>query len=227
LISKSNRGRNGALVALMAACLLASGNARALALGRVTVQSALGDPLRAEIELADINSAEAATIQPAIALPDAFKAAGFDYNAALAGAQLSLQRHPDGRAFLRLSSDRSVSEPVVELIVDIRWASGRIVRDYTLLFDPPSMRAPTAPLLPQVAAETTLTAPPPAIAGALAPASAAPADAARQSGVPGEAQRVRVRAGDSASMIALASKPAQVSLDQMLVAMLRGLGVMA
>ena len=107
MISKSNRGRNGALVALMAACLLASGDARALALGRVTVQSALGDPLRAEIELADINSAEAATIQPAIALPDAFKAAGFDYNAALAGAQLSLQRHPDGRAYdtLEYSAD--------------------------------------------------------------------------------------------------------------------------
>ncbi len=222
MISKSNRGRKAALVALMAACLLASGNARALALGRVTVQSALGDPLRAEIELADINPAEAATIQPAIALPDAFKAAGVDYNAALTGAQLSLQRHSDGRAFLRLSSDRSVSEPFIDLIVDIRWASGRIVRDYTLLFDPPNLRAPIAPLLPQAAVETTLTAPPPAMAGALAPASAAPADTVRPSGVPDEARRVRVRAGDSASMIALASKPAPVSLDQMLVAMLRG-----
>lgn len=231
MISKSQRWRKTALASLVAALFgLAGSNASALALGRITVQSALGDPLRAEIDILDINAEEAASLKASIALPEAFKAAGLEYNAALAGARISLQRRSDGRAFIRLTSDRPVTEPFVDLILEANWSSGRIVRDYTMLLDPPNLRAASspAPAAPQVAATTPSAAP----ALAPAPAPIRPAAAARRAPpvaaiappprprTEGQGQ-VTVRPGDTASRIAAASKPAQVSLDQMLVALLR------
>lgn len=231
MISKSQRWRKTALASLVAALFGLSGsNAAALALGRITVQSALGDPLRAEIDILDINAEEAASLKASLALPEAFKAAGLEYNAALSGARLSLQRRSDGRAFIRLTSDRPVTEPFVDLILEANWSSGRIVRDYTMLLDPPTLRAASspAPATPQVAATTPSAAP--ALAPALAPIR--PAAAARRAPpvaatappprprTEGQGQ-VTVRPGDTASRIAAASKPAQVSLDQMLVALLR------
>lgn len=246
MISTSHRWRKTALASLVAAVFgLYGSNASALALGRITVQSALGDPLRAEIDIPEINAEEAASLRPAVASPEAFRAAGLEFNQALTGIQISLQRRPDGRAYLRLTSERPVSEPFVDLILEATWASGRVVRDYTLLLDPPNLRAalPPQPTAPQTA--PVQIAPPPAAsaippaapaqraaqapAAAPRPAAPSPAPAARapapQAAAPaaapaGERQLV-VRRGDTAGAIASANKSPQVSLDQMLVALLR------
>eukprot|EP01036_Dinobryon_divergens_P040335 gene40335-53312_t len=153
-----------AAAALLCATLTHHGAAHALALGRVVVQSALGEPLRAEIEVPDINPEEAASLRVGLAGAEAFRASGMEMNAALAGLQISLQKRADGRSFLRLTSPRPVNEPFVDLIVEANWSSGRIVRDYTLLFDPPNLRAATrpAPVAPGVSAPPAATrAPPP------------------------------------------------------------------
>lgn len=231
LISKSYRWRETALASLVAALFGLSGsNAWALALGRITVQSALGDPLRAEIDILDINAEEAASLKASVALPEAFRAAGLEYNPALAGVQLSLQRRPDGRAYIRMSSDKPVAEPFVDLILEATWSSGRIVRDYTMLLDPPSTRAAAvgAPAAPQVTTVPLASVPAarptaaPARASAAARKSPATGAAAPLTRLPKESgSTVTVRPGDTASKIAAAVKPAQVSLDQMLVALLR------
>lgn len=232
-----------AAAALLCAGLVQHTDAQALALGRVVVQSALGEPLRAEIDVPEINTEEAASLRVGLASGDTFRAAGMDVNPALASLQISLQRRADGRAFLRLTSSRPVTEPFVDLIVEANWSSGRVVRDYTLLFDPPNLRAAAqpAPVAPGVsapapaAAQAPRPAPapapsaavpqtqPPRPATATAPAAqptpAAPAPAPAPSGADGG--QVRVQAGDTAGAIAAANKPASVSLDQMLVAMLR------
>lgn len=241
------RWRMGAVAAAMAVLgSIATLPAHALGLGRVIVQSALGEPLRAEIEIVEISADEAASLRASVANADAFKAAGLEYTAAVANVQISLQRRADGRSFLRLSSDRPVSEPFVDLILEARWASGRIVRDYTMLFDPPNLRqaaapampAPTAPVLSRPAAPppvASLPAPPrPAVAPAPysppspppsrpAPVAKAPAPppvpAERQASADG--QKIVVKPGDTAGKIAAQAKPASVSLDQMLVALLR------
>ncbi len=230
MIPKSHGWRKTAVASLVVALFgLPASSAFALALGRITVQSALGEPLRAEIDIPEINADEAASLKPALAAPGAFKAAGLEYNPALAGVQISLQRRADGRAYIRLVSDRVVSEPFVDLIVQASWASGRIVRDYTILLDPPTLRArtPAAPTAPQVAATPVATArvtpaPVAPAATATAPAatartSPAPATPARQA----QNRQVTVQRGDTASEIARSNKPAEVSLDQMLVALLR------
>lgn len=239
------RWRIGAVAAAIALSgSFTSLQVQALGLGRVTVQSALGEPLRAEIDIADINAEEAASLRASVASADAFKAAGLEYTAAVTTMQISLQRRPDGRSYLRLTSDRPVSEPFVDLILEARWASGRIVRDYTMLFDPPSLRAavqpmpaPVPPMVsrPQAPVATLPPAPaavpysppsPPAVMPApavrpAAPPTPAPAPAVATRAPSPSGETVTVKAGDTAGKIAAQTKPANVSLDQMLVALLR------
>ena len=96
------RWRLGALagaVALLAG--LASFQAHALGLGRITVQSALGEPLRAEIEIAEITPEEAASLRAGVASPESFKASGLEYSSALANLRVSVERRatPEWRNF--------------------------------------------------------------------------------------------------------------------------------
>ncbi len=229
--------RLNAVAAAVVLCtgLAQTGEAQALALGRIVVQSALGEPLRAEIDVPDINPDEAASLRVGLASGEAFRAAGMDFNPALTSLQISLQRRANGSAFLRLSSSRPVTEPFVDMIVEANWASGRIVRDYTLLFDPPSLRgaAPVAPLPAGVSAQPAPVARPSTPAAQVQPPMAAPAARPRVAPPTSVAQaepappaeggggQVQVKAGDTAGRLAAAYRPSNVSLDQMLVAMLR------
>lgn len=224
-----------AAAALVSTLLLQPGEANALALGRVVVQSALGDPLRAEIDVPEISAAEASSLQVGLAPGATYRAAGIDISPALARLEITLQRRADGRAYLRLVGPNPVNEPFLDLIIEANWATGRLVRDYTLLFDPPNLRAtapaPIAPVTPAPRAAAPAPAPAPAPAAvtpapaAVAPTPApapAPAAAAPTAPAPAAAPgQVTVQRGDTAGRIAQANKPADVSLDQMLVAMLQ------
>ncbi|HEX7887734.1 MAG TPA: fimbrial protein FimV, partial [Ramlibacter sp.] len=103
---------------------LASPDALALALGRVQVQSALGEPLRAEIDVPEITPEEISSLKANIAAPQAFKNAGLEFSPALGGVNITLQRRPSGGYFLQLASDRPVNEPFVDVLLEATWASG-------------------------------------------------------------------------------------------------------
>lgn len=261
MIAKSHRWQQTAIAAAAIALLgLSTTGAMALSLGRITVMSALGEPLRAEIDVPDINAEEAASLKASVAAPDAFVAAGLEFNPAMSSVQASLKRRADGRAFIALSSDRAINEPFVDMILETSWASGRIVRDYTMLFDPPALRkaAPVpAPTLAQTNTAPAATSTPPArvpAAAAQATPDATPVAAAAEpkaptkavkAGKPAKATKqtpsaapaprtaevpatpadaatqVTIKSGDTASKIANRTKAAGVSLDQMLVALLR------
>ena len=161
-----------------AAGLLCSAQAWALGLGRLNVQSALGETLRAEIDVTNITPEEAATLRLRVAGQETYRAAGVDFNAALSSAQVQLLKRPDGRSFLRVSNDRAVLEPFVDLIIEATWASGRLVREYTMLFDPPGARIsgatpPAAVTAPIVSAPAAAPAPAPAPAVAPPPTAVA------------------------------------------------------
>ncbi|MEY4883990.1 MAG: hypothetical protein RIS34_1844 [Pseudomonadota bacterium] len=236
MIAKSHHWQRTAIAAAAAALLgLWGTGALALSLGRISVLSALGEPLRAEVDVPDINAEEAGSLKTTVASPDAFRAAGMDYNAAMASVQITLQKRADGRSFLRLSSDKPVTEPFVDLILEASWATGRVVRDYTMLFDPASMRQPAlvVPTAPQISAGTQAPAAPlPAVGATNVPRAIAPV-AVKKTPAPARAETVSapgpadgnksvtVKSGDTASKIAANTKPASVSLDQMLVALLR------
>jgi len=133
-----------ALTSVAAAMLaLASPWASALGLGRLSVQSALGEAMQAEIEITSMTPEEQANLRIRVAPPEAYRAANVDYNPVLPTTRATLQKRADGRLFVRLVSDRGVQEPFVDVILEISWATGRLVREYTLLFDPPAaQRAP-------------------------------------------------------------------------------------
>ena len=225
-------------MALAAAALfgLSASHVSALSLGTLVVQSALGEPLRAEIDIPEMTADEAATLKASVASPEAFRAAGLEFNAALTGLRTSIQRRANGRAYIRLSSDRAVNEPFVDMILEASWATGRIVRDYTMLFDPPNLRA--APATPTAPATSTAQSSPVQAQAAAGSAIGSGASGASATSRPGGARpavtavaaakpsiavdgQVTVKRGDTASKIAMATKPATVSLDQMLVALLR------
>src|SRR3954447_22625456 len=114
-------------LALATAVLLGiTTNASALGLGPVTVQSALGEPLRAEVDLPDINADEVASLRAGVAAPEAFRSAGLEYNAALSGIRITLEKRRNGGYFLRLASDRAINDPFLDLILETTWSSGRI-----------------------------------------------------------------------------------------------------
>ncbi|GIX25842.1 MAG: hypothetical protein KatS3mg122_3073 [Caldimonas sp.] len=205
---------------------LAAGQAAALGLGRVTVQSALGEALRAEIDVTSLTPEEAANLQARIAAPDAYRAAGVEYNAVLSGARVTLERRSDGRPYLKVVSDRAVQEPFVDVILELSWTSGRLVREYTLLLDPPSSTrraaAPaTAPIISAPPAPAaSIAAPPAPAAGPARPAAAAAALAPSAApAAANAADEYRVRRGDTLYGIAARVQRPGVSLDQMLVAL--------
>ncbi len=226
-------------VAVATACLWTTPG-WALGLGRLNVQSALGETLKAEIEVTSITPEEASSLRLRVAPSDAYRAAGVDYNAVLAATQVQVQRRADGRTVLRLTSERAVLEPFVDVILEASWASGRLVREYTMLFDPPGSRvaqaaaAGTAPMLsPAPAAAPAPTRPAPAPApvaaapaarpsanGAAPTPAATPAPVAAPSSSAGPDQ-VQVRNGDTLSRIAGRTQRGGVSLDQMLVSLFR------
>ena len=169
-MNNHNRWRISALASAIALLgSLASLQVHALALGRITVQSALGEPLRAEIDMADINADEASNLRVGVASAESFKAAGLEYSAAVTGLEVRLQRRADGRPYLHLSSSRAVNEPFVDLIIETNGSSGRMTRDYTMLFDPPKLRTAAGPIEPSAAVASRAATP--IVAATSAPAS--------------------------------------------------------
>ncbi|MCE4556083.1 FimV/HubP family polar landmark protein [Pelomonas cellulosilytica] len=224
-------------LALAAALLVAGSGAQALGLGKLNVQSALGETMRAEIDVTSLTSEEASTLKVRVAPPESYRSTGVDYNPVLTSTQVQVVRQ-GGRTMLRVSSDRAVQEPFVDVILELTWSGGRLVREYTLLFDPPGLPKPapvvTAPPAmaaapaPVVASEA-VPAPAPAVTSALprngtaaAPANAgrAPAPVTVRPPVTA-ASEYTVRPGDSLSKVAGRTQVAGISLDQMLVGLFR------
>ena len=81
-----------AAAALLSAGLMQHDDALALALGRVAVQSSLGEPLRAEVDVLEITPEEASSLRVGLAAPEAFRSSGMDLSSAIAGLQITLQR---------------------------------------------------------------------------------------------------------------------------------------
>ncbi len=217
------------------ACLWGT-QAAALGLGRLNVLSALGESLKAEIEVTSMTAEEASSLKLRIAPPEAYRAAGVEYNPVLPQTQVQLQSRPGGRSVLRVTSDRAVLEPFVDVIVEATWSSGRLVREYTMLFDPPGARPAQADAATPAASPVISTAPPappPAVVAApgAAPRAprAAPAEpsprvstpATTTASPPSSGDEYRVRSGDSLSRIAGRTARQGVSLDQMLVSLFR------
>ncbi len=163
-----------------ALALIAPLSAHAAGLGRLNVLSPLGQPLNAEVEILALRPGEEETMVARIAPLDAFTAAGIEPTAILNTMRFAVERRGNQR-FLRLTTTAPINEPFVELLIELQWGSGRLVREYTFLLDPPEYRqrqaiaaAPPAPK-PAAPAPAAAKPPPPVEAKPIdAPAPAAP-----------------------------------------------------
>jgi pilus assembly protein FimV len=127
--------------------------AQAAGLGRLVVFSALGQPLRAEIEVT-ATPQELTDLKAQLASPETFRQAGLEYATALMNVRFDLDRRPNGQMIVRLHSDRPINDPFIDLLLELTWSSGRLVREYTFLLDPPEYAsrttAPSATVPPTV-----------------------------------------------------------------------------
>lgn len=193
---------------LLVALALGSGHALALDLGQIQVKSALGQPLLAEIPVHKATPAELQQLSVQLASGDEFARAG------VAGGAPSVPLHFDvvdagnGRKVIRITSEAAVNDPFLDLLVEIHGGSGKSVREFTILLDPPgggSMAAAPAP---------ATAAPRPAAAKPAAPASAGSPSAQLSNGRYGPIAR-----GQTLSAVARQTAPAGVDVNQMLLAL--------
>ena len=120
---------------LFLASLMPAG-AMALGLGDIHLNSALNAPLDADIDLT-ANAEELAGLKVALASRESFSRYGLDYPAYLSSVTLLPGKSADGRDVLHVRSHDVVTEPFATLLIEANWARGRLVREYTVLLDPP------------------------------------------------------------------------------------------
>jgi pilus assembly protein FimV len=195
----------------------------AAGLGKVNVFSALGQPLRAELEVFATRE-ELSGMKVQLASPDAFRQAGVDYTQTLSGITLSIDRRPNGQPVIRLSSTKPINDPFVDLLLELNWPTGRLLREYTFLLDPPEFSAKAAAGAGPAIVRPVTAARQPAEARPLTdrPMRAPKPRASEQPPMPsGGGGTHEVKRGETLSSIATELRPEGVSLDQMLLGLYR------
>src|ERR1700729_506003 len=150
-----SRGQNP-FVLMMALSL--PGAAHALGLGEIHVNSALNEPLAAGIRNLGATAEELSSLTASVANRDTFLRFGAERPAFLASASFKVSHDTKGKPVLLIRSTDSFTEPVVNLLVDLRWHNGEVIRQYSLLLDPAGFPAAT-----QVAAAVHSPPAPPAL----------------------------------------------------------------
>lgn len=135
------------------------GTVRALGLGDIRVDSALNEPLSAQIDIVGATRDELAALTAKVANREVFLRYGADRPAFLQSATFKVGIDAAGNPVLNVRSTESFTDPVVNLLVDLRWGRGELIREYSLLLDPanffPARALAAAPgnAAPQAAAE--------------------------------------------------------------------------
>ena len=123
--------------------------ASALGLGEVKLHSALNQPLLAEIELLQVQGLTKNEILPNLASRADFERAGIARPFSLTDIRFKTEIDERGRAVIKIISRKPIQEPFVNLLMEVHWPSGRLLREYTLLLDPPAfsdqLSAPVQP----------------------------------------------------------------------------------
>ena len=214
----------------------------AAGLGKITVNSSLGQPLSAEIDLLGVQKKELDSLVAKLASPETYKQGNIEYVSTLSGIKFSIEKKPDGRPYLKLTTQQPVNEAFLDFLIELNWTSGRLVKEYTVLLDPPGF-TPTETLAPVAAVPEAMPLPAPAeeakpelagvppdeIIGAEAmpeaPQAATPeAQALQAPEAPApEEQKTYgpIKRGETLSKIAESVKPSGYTLEQVLIGLFR------
>ena len=135
-MNANNLTRQAIAATACAGLLLAALVADAAGLGAIAVQSSLGQPLVAQVEITTLQAGEFDEIKARIASRDTYENAKLAYVPVYRLITITAERRADGSPILRLSSNAPVNEPVIDLLVELTWNSGKIVQKYSILLDP-------------------------------------------------------------------------------------------
>ncbi|MDY6919872.1 MAG: FimV/HubP family polar landmark protein [Pseudomonadota bacterium] len=125
------------------------GLANALGLGEIKLNSALSEPLDAEIELVQLRELTPQEILPSLAVAEDFEAANVERYHFLTDLKFEVTNNEQGKPIIKVRSRKPVKEPFVNFLVEVNWPAGRLLREYTLLLDPPVYSAqPAASVTP-------------------------------------------------------------------------------
>jgi pilus assembly protein FimV len=230
--------RSGAAIALLMGAALA---AQAAGLGKLTVNSALGQILNAEIDLVSLQPGEVDSLTARVASPEAFRDARIEYSTSLRLLRFSVEKRPNGQPYLKVTSVAPINEPFVDVLIEVTWPAGRIQREYPILLDPPGyaqgrVTAPSVAAAPTPRPADTPPAASPAaspstpgdsaVAGTGSPSASAEMPrgaepAASTTTTAGSDTYGPVQKGETLRKIAEQVKPSSVSMEQMLVSLYR------
>ncbi|MCG8668764.1 MAG: hypothetical protein MI867_05080 [Pseudomonadales bacterium] len=214
--------------ALLGVGVFVPGLANALGLGEIKLNSHLSEPLDAEIELVQTRELTESEILPGLASPDDFRSAGVERFHHLTDMKFEVVVNNNGRSYIKVKSRKPIREPFVNFLVEVHWPAGRLLREYTLLLDPPNFSLaapqPVQPAVTTTAAPTKVTVnnqpvqqQPAAVQAPVASQPAAPSAPQQSSG----AGKTYGPTGSSDSLwsIARALRPADdVSIQQTMIA---------
>lgn len=116
-----------------------SGAAHALGLGELRVTSALNEPLSAQIDIVGATNDDLSNLRAAVANREVFVRNGAERPSFLSSATFKVDKDTHGKPILTVRSTEAFTEPLVNFFVDLRWTGGELVREYTLLLDPPTI----------------------------------------------------------------------------------------
>lgn len=129
------------MVAMLVTWAISAGPAFGLRLGELAIHSRLNQPLDAEIELLQVDGLSSAEIWPNLATRDDFNRAGVKRLFFLSDIEFETVAQGDGRMIIRVTSHKPVVEPFLNFLIEVHWPAGHLLREYSVLLDPPSFSA--------------------------------------------------------------------------------------
>lgn len=131
----------------------------ALGLGNIEMRSALNQALDARIELLRARAGELKDLTITLASADTFKRAGMDRPAFLTQLRFEVVTNPSGAPYIQVKSSQPITEPFLNFLIEVNWPNGRLLREFTVLVDPPVLteRAPGAVEAPVTQTQNTET----------------------------------------------------------------------
>jgi len=124
----------------------------AIGLGDINLDSALNEPLRAEIDLLSASADELSDLNVTLASAETFTRYGIDRPFYLQGIEFNVIDAGTGGSVVQIRSREPITEPFLTFLVEATWSSGRLLREYTVLLDPPTYAAPSSRQAPAVEA---------------------------------------------------------------------------
>lgn len=118
--------------------MVLSVTALGLGLGDINTRSALNQAFNADLELLSVDPAEIDALRVRLASPEDFERAGVDRPFFLAGLKFTPMLDEAGKPVIRVTSRDPIREPFLNFLVEVNWPKGRLVREYTVLLDPPT-----------------------------------------------------------------------------------------